>query len=587
MEMLKVTDTAKIVTDPVLLAVLAGQGIAKDSVEMEQDYGPRASGTGRSPYAKFYRDLNSSRKFAVISGLPMVDAYGQKHELVWRDNHGIIENGNNIFHAVITGLDARLVALSDQPRGMKKDQEIFFHPQLFIGGSEVNPLSPLPRLLETDPVNGNYQNNVLEWDYGVCLRRIRLIEGRFLGAWVFLTNPRADVSIKYNQSGIHRLRLGPFAITQDEEYIPADSFSDPSFGFPFTISDTAAFYPDPDTETSSVDGPVKHSTGGIGTGIAWSSLVGAAGTDAYDALTVLYSNLYADNVSARWRVIFRSIVLFDTASLPDEATISNAVLSLYGSSKSDGLAVSPTVNIYSSNPASDTALEAADYTRLGTTAFSSDITYANWSVSGYNDFLLNSSGIASIANTGVSKFGFRNANYDVANSAPAWAYSANSGMAAYAAEQGAGYKPKLAVTYSTGESKTSSDAGSGAEAIAIRGIEGIEQANGAEVLVIAASIDAGDTGNGAEAIVIRGVEGNEQGSGVEASDMLASLSTGDAGSSSESSGTQATASSESVSAADSGCGTDTLKALVRQSGIDMKLYGNPGETGLPGKELHL
>jgi len=112
MEMLKVTDTAKIVTDPVLLAALAGQGIAKDGVEMVQDYGtrnaalgPRAAVMERSPYAKLYRDLNSDRKFTVISGLPMVDAYGQKHELAWRDNHGLIENGNNLFHAVIDRLD--------------------------------------------------------------------------------------------------------------------------------------------------------------------------------------------------------------------------------------------------------------------------------------------------------------------------------------------------------------------------------------------------------------------------------------------------------------------------------------------------
>jgi len=113
-----------------------------------------------------------------------------------------------------------------------------------------------------------------------------------------------------------------------------------------------------------VDGAVRHSTGSLGSGITWSSLTAAAGTDTYDSLPVLYTNFYADNVSARWRIIFRSIVLFYTASLPDDAVIGSAVLSLYGSSKTDGLSTSPSVNIYSSNPASNTTIESADYARL-------------------------------------------------------------------------------------------------------------------------------------------------------------------------------------------------------------------------------
>jgi len=133
-------------------------------------------------------------------------------------------------------------------RGFAKDEEIFFSSPTLYRGSEVNPLSPFPRLLETDPLNGNYHNNVLEWDYGVCLRRIRIIEGRFLGAWVFLTSPRAAVRIKYNQTGNYRLRLGQFAVAPDEEYIPTGYFEDPLFGYPLTISDTATFYPDADPE---------------------------------------------------------------------------------------------------------------------------------------------------------------------------------------------------------------------------------------------------------------------------------------------------------------------------------------------------
>ncbi len=39
-EIQKVTDPAKIVTDPVLLSALARQGVDKDYVEFYQDYAP-------------------------------------------------------------------------------------------------------------------------------------------------------------------------------------------------------------------------------------------------------------------------------------------------------------------------------------------------------------------------------------------------------------------------------------------------------------------------------------------------------------------------------------------------------------------
>ena len=50
----------------------------KDYVEFIQDYAPRNLGKGRSPYAKFYRDLKSNKRFMVVSGLPMVKPDGEK-----------------------------------------------------------------------------------------------------------------------------------------------------------------------------------------------------------------------------------------------------------------------------------------------------------------------------------------------------------------------------------------------------------------------------------------------------------------------------------------------------------------------------
>ena len=555
MQVQKVTDPLKIVTDPVMLAALARQGIDQDYVELQHDYAPRSRGKGYSPYSKLYRDLNSGKQFMVVSGLPMVDAYGQSHELTWRDKNGRIENGNNIFHAVVEGSDTRLIALSDQPTPrirlagqpveIKKDGEVAFHPQLFIGGGEVQPVSPLPKLLETDPVNPDYHKNVLEWDYGVCRRRIRLIEGRFLGSWVFMAHPGDDVLIRYNQSGSLRLRL-QYASGEDEEYIPKGYFDGKKL--PITISDSATFYPDAHPETSSVDGSVWQDDSG--SPASWATLIAQGGTGGLDTDNGRYVYFASGSSSNQWAFMERPVFLFDTSSLPDDAVISAATLSLYpipGGEKGDTLGVSPDINVYSSAPALNTSLAGGDFDSLGATAFSTAITYANWTAGAYKDFALNASGIAAISKTGVSKFGARNANYDVAAVAPTWSATKYALLGICMAEYGSGYKPKLVVTYTSGETKTSSDSGSGADSITLRELGAAEAGSALEGALANAAVITSDWGTGNE---IGGLM-------------------------------------KSFYSSDEGSGADGLKMISGKAGADMRLRGQPGQVGLPHKEVNL
>jgi len=61
---------------------------------------------------------------------------------------------------------------------------------------------------------------------------------------------------------------------------------------------------------------------------------------------------------------------------------------------------------------------------------------------------LNATGRGNVSLTGISKFGSRNANYDVANSAPAFTAFASNGIQIYFADQaGTANDPKLVVTY--------------------------------------------------------------------------------------------------------------------------------------------
>lgn len=432
------------ITDPALVPVLARQKVDLDQVGLLQDYASRKSGRNRSPYARTYCHKVSGQRYLVSSGLPMVDAYGQSHDLTWYEKNGSIVSGNNIFRAVYKDGETTLTTLSNQPSGAKEGDQVKYRPQFSIGGTEVKPASPFPKLLEVDPINGEYGNNVLEWDYGICRRRLRLIEGKILGSWVFTSKPAGDVEIRYNQEGRLRLRL-PHARGEDEELIPKGYFDRQRF--PVVISDTQTFYPDASPETTSVDGHVRADN--LNT---WAGLHDAASGDfAFDAQTqTLPCYLYSGSNAGNWYTITRNAFLFDTSAIGADGLVTSATFSIYGVSKQDLIVITPSVNIYSVNLLSNTAIVLADwlYTRWGTTPYcNSAIGYAAYNTSGWNDFALNATGLAAIAVSGITKISVRD-NYDVANTKPTTTnYLQPTNMNCYTADQGGATKPKLVVTW--------------------------------------------------------------------------------------------------------------------------------------------
>lgn len=212
---------------------------------------------------------------------------------------------------------------------------------------------------------------------------------------------------------------------------------------------TLTVYPDANPETTTVDGFVFRSSA-IST---WSGIRDGVGT-GFDDTTLQNYVIYiqSDFLADTYRKIIRGIFLFNTSSIGAGSTITAAVLSLYGIAKTDPAGWTPNIDIYTSNPASNTALAAADYTTLGTTSQTgSPITYANFTNSVYNDFTFNATGISNISKTSISKFGVRNANYDAANTPPTYIASEISSISvSYAEDTGTTRDPKLVVTYSSG-----------------------------------------------------------------------------------------------------------------------------------------
>ncbi len=454
-----VTDPLKVVTDELVLRILAEQGRDKDYVEFWHDYAPRSRGKEYSPYAKFYRDLKSKKRMMVVSGLPMVDAYGLKHDLKWREQNGVIENGNNIFHAAVDNGTIRLIVLSDQPYGIKKDTECSYHAQLFINGSEVLPNSMTPLILATDPVNPKYRDNVLLYRYDtVCRRRIRIIEGRYRERWLIDSHPMGRVEIRHNKTGALKLKLGVamdargrllnVKVVGDSEIIEASEFD--SAAFPVEIGASATYYPDPHDEVSSVDGYAAY----LLNNQTWATIHGAAGNQSSDSDTSASVQIETGTTdAATWYNIYRSIFLFDTSALPDASVITAATMSLYGRVKgASGANVTQDTNIYESAPASNTALANGDYDSFQTTKLSdSSISYADFSVSAYNDWLLNASGRALISKVSVTKFGCRN-DFEAANDPPVgFGLDEYRYTNSYTADYGSN-KPKLVITYTVPES---------------------------------------------------------------------------------------------------------------------------------------
>ncbi|MDD5220421.1 MAG: hypothetical protein PHV11_07635 [Candidatus Bipolaricaulis sp.] len=195
--------------------------------------------------------------------------------------------------------------------------------------------------------------------------------------------------------------------------------------------DTLTVYPDVDNPgTDSVDAFINS-----GAQAYWSTCRNlTTGT----VVNNTYGTLAASTYLNPSYYITRGFETYKTSGLPDDATISSAVLSNYGYGSS-GNAI---VHIVSSSQATANEVVGTDFNDIGSTSFGS-YSYSTWSTIAYNDCSLNASGIANISKTGISKFAFRE-EHDLNNSSPNNFYI----LLAYYSDNGSN-KPKLVVTYTT------------------------------------------------------------------------------------------------------------------------------------------
>lgn len=204
--------------------------------------------------------------------------------------------------------------------------------------------------------------------------------------------------------------------------------------------DTLTVYPDASSGSDSVDGWVNRagdeSFSSIRTGAGTGSSPTSGGNGCFLQAS-LTSNQYID--------LGRNIFTFKTSSLTSGATISAAVLSLYGNGKYDGLG-SPALHVCATTPTAVNNLQNSDYGQFGSTSFA-NVTYANWANS-YNDFTLSAGGISNINKSGVSCFGSM-LSWDILNNTTGltWGGSNTFTQIVCRFSDYGSNKPKLVVTY--------------------------------------------------------------------------------------------------------------------------------------------
>ncbi|KKP97242.1 MAG: hypothetical protein UR99_C0017G0025 [Candidatus Moranbacteria bacterium GW2011_GWD2_36_12] len=237
-----------------------------------------------------------------------------------------------------------------------------------------------------------------------------------------------------------------------EKTIPLD-FLKKAEGRVFTDT-TTTYYP-------TVDGIVAqyYTTGTNAYSLA--QLRSGVGNTVWDTDASIYIfGITSDVNSAYYRYIMRSIFIFDTSSLTSGASISSASFKFYGNAKLNegSMWSSAALNLYSAAPASETALAAGDYDSLGSSAYcDTEISYSSFSITGYNTFSLNSTGISAISKTGKTKIGARETYYDLGGNSPTWSTDKAVHVDGYFSEQtGTDKDPYLEVTYTTGTAYTKS-----------------------------------------------------------------------------------------------------------------------------------
>jgi len=293
------------------------------------------SGTEHVGYVNEFTKIEkiSDNKYkAIISSAPMARPDGEEIDPSWRKEDSTYISDKNFYAVRVEGVEVEVIAAYDMGDNTKKGDKSFWSPQVFLDDQEIKAINEEPLLLETDPINDYYENNVLEWDYGICKRRLRIIEGMVQEFYIFEENPEGDIVIKSNTesdlepSGYYAIddegsHIEGFEVVDDKKIVPKTGFDD--VVYPVVIDDSYG--------PLSADGEINLQSSTSYSQAHDFVYPGSLTTYVSDTgPTALVGqkirNYYDDSTTY---VIYRGYVYFDTSGLPAGVDITSANLNLF------------------------------------------------------------------------------------------------------------------------------------------------------------------------------------------------------------------------------------------------------------------
>ena len=206
--------------------------------------------------------------------------------------------------------------------------------------------------------------------------------------------------------------------------------------------------------TTTCSGYAYHDNSG--TSAVWATLHDASisthggtnvGPDAWAYIT-------CDSTTSKYAGFQRAFLTCDTSAITSGANISAVTVGIFSQdAAADANFTSASINVFSSTQGDAHIVMGADYSKCGTTPLSTAVGQAAWhsAMGSYVTFALNSTGIAGISKTGISKLSFREATFDAPNTPPTWGNSQGVDIEGdFANYTGRTHDPYILITYTTG-----------------------------------------------------------------------------------------------------------------------------------------
>jgi len=417
--------------------------------------------TDRYTLSIVHNDIDGSFT-KTVSNLPQY-VEDVDHPIVCEWQTGGLHQYGITSHILISWVDNTAVTVLDQweDRNTRGDlvsgtvKALSWDPVVYLSAKKQNPISVTATKLGADPVNSNYYGNTLEWVYPICTRHLRVTECGIYEYYIFTSNPGRDVTIKSNATGTLKPAspyaidangdpLTGFSVVGDTKTITAAGFS--SAVYPVIVDDSVTVY------STSADGALTN----IHTVYATCQAATTA-SEAVDntGVTISVRNRYVTTPNYR---IARGYIYF-TPGLNAGDTVTGVVASFYAQEVNEIDAGHSDLCLYEGTQ-QDTLIQA-DFNNWGTTLLTAG-TYSYeypMSLVAYTDATLNAAGIALVhaGRAGTVKFCLRTLG-DVSILTP----TGNNRQIIYSNEQGAGFQPRLVITYTVPDisvSPTSKDFG--------------------------------------------------------------------------------------------------------------------------------